>query len=258
MTDSSTSLSPQAIRSLMKELRQMNVNAHSNSSSSTCTHQIDDIQLFINENNLSSIEAAIDGPIGTPFVDGIFRIRLLLSSDYPIVPPKGYFLTKIFHPNVAVSTGEICVNTLKKDWDPSFMGIIHILQVIRCLLIVPNPESALNEDAGKLLLENYDDYSRRATLMTKIHAKRNIHQQQHHHQNDTNTSSSTTSSSTTSTATDTNKENTTAAASTSQRISPSKLLNGSNQQASTSTTSAAVNKQQIDKAAKVKKNLKRL
>lgn len=31
----------------------------------------------------------------------------------------GYFLTKIFHPNVAVPSGEICVNTLKKDWNPS-------------------------------------------------------------------------------------------------------------------------------------------
>ena len=26
-------------------------------------------------------------------------------------------------------------------------------QVIKCLLVVPNPESALNEEAGKLLLE---------------------------------------------------------------------------------------------------------
>ena len=77
-------------------------------------------------------------------------------------------------------TGEICVNTLKKDWTPD-LGIRHILlvrktveaildkrqvstifkeirmtlvsQVIKCLLVVPNPESALNEEAGKLLLE---------------------------------------------------------------------------------------------------------
>ena len=45
------------------------------------------------------------------------------------------------------------------------------MQTIKCLLIVPNPESALNEEAGKLLLEEYDDYSRRAKMMTDIHAK---------------------------------------------------------------------------------------
>lgn len=45
------------------------------------------------------------------------------------------------------------------------------LQTIKCLLIYPNPESALNEEAGKMLLEQYDDYSSRAKMMTDIHAK---------------------------------------------------------------------------------------
>lgn len=38
-------------------------------------------------------------------------------------------------------------------------------------MIVPNAESALNEEAGKMLLEHYDDYSQRAKLMTDIHAR---------------------------------------------------------------------------------------
>ena len=38
-------------------------------------------------------------------------------------------------------------------------------------MIYPNPESALNEEAGRLLLEHYDDYSSRARMMTTIHAK---------------------------------------------------------------------------------------
>ena len=47
----------------------------------------------------------------------------------------------------------------------------HISQTIKCLLIYPNPESALNEEAGRLLLEHYDDYSSRARMMTNIHAR---------------------------------------------------------------------------------------
>ena len=39
------------------------------------------------------------------------------------------------------------------------------------MLIVPNAESALNEEAGKMLLERYDDYSSRAKMMTEIHAQ---------------------------------------------------------------------------------------
>lgn len=41
----------------------------------------------------------------------------------------------------------------------------------RCLLIEPFPESALNEEAGKLLLENYEEYAKHARLMTSIHAQ---------------------------------------------------------------------------------------
>ncbi|XP_064099995.1 ubiquitin-conjugating enzyme E2 S-like [Macrobrachium nipponense] len=99
----------------------------------------------------------------------MFRVKLALGKDFPNGPPKGYFLTKIFHPNVA-SNGEICVNTLKKDWKAD-LGIRHVLLVIKCLLIVPNAESALNEEAGKLLLEAYDDYAARAKMITEIHAQ---------------------------------------------------------------------------------------
>lgn len=62
------------------------------------------------------------------------------------------------------------MNVLKKDWKPD-LGIRHVLLVIRCLLIEPFPESALNEEAGKLLLDDYEDYAKHARLMTSIHAQ---------------------------------------------------------------------------------------
>ena len=108
------------------------------------------------------------GTEGTPYEGGVFRMKLALGADFPNVPPKGFFTTKIFHPNVSAE-GEICVNTLKKDWKPN-LGIRHILTVIRCLLIDPNPESALNDEAGKLLLEAYDDFAQRARMMTDLYA----------------------------------------------------------------------------------------
>ena len=96
---------------------------------------------------------------------GPFASRLMSP---PQVLLTGWFATKIFHPNVS-NTGEICVNTLKKDWKPSY-GIAHILVTIKCLLIYPNPDSALDEEAGKLLQENYESYCERAKLITSVHA----------------------------------------------------------------------------------------
>jgi ubiquitin-conjugating enzyme E2 S len=60
---------------------------------------------------------------------------------------------------------------LKRDWAPT-LGLRHVFTVIRCLLIEPNPESALNEEAGKLLLDSFDDFARKARLMTEVHARR--------------------------------------------------------------------------------------
>ena len=125
-------------------------------------------QLLLDDDSLCVITADFDGPAGTPFESGRFRVRLSLPHDFPASPPKGYFTTKIFHPNVSAA-GEICVNTLKKDWQPSH-GLRHVLLVLRCLLIQPNPESALNEEAGRLLMEDYSEYDRRARLMTRLHA----------------------------------------------------------------------------------------
>ncbi len=45
-----------------------------------------------------------------------------------------------------------------------------MLVTISCLLIQPNPASALNEEAGKLANEDWAGFCRRAKLMTEIHA----------------------------------------------------------------------------------------
>ena len=127
------------------------------------------IKVLVNEQNLSDVQADIDGPAGTPYAGGVFTMKLSLGADYPGSPPKGFFVTKIFHPNIHPKTGEICVSVLKKDWTAE-MGLRHVLMVIRCLLIQPFPDSALNEEAGKLLQEDYDAYAKHARLMTDIHA----------------------------------------------------------------------------------------
>eukprot|EP00047_Mylnosiga_fluctuans_P006270 m.245946 g.245946 ORF g.245946 m.245946 type:complete len:190 (-) comp14865_c0_seq1:101-670(-) len=157
MSSSLENISPQVLRRVAKEIADFSTNAP------------DGIKLVVNEEDITDIQAVIQGPEGTPYEGGAFRVKLVLSNDFPAAPPKGLFLTKIFHPNVS-KTGEICVNTLKKDWKPEY-GMVHVLTVVKCLLIHPNPESALNEEAGKLLLERYDDFAKHARMMTDIHAK---------------------------------------------------------------------------------------
>jgi ubiquitin-conjugating enzyme E2 S len=96
-------------------------------------------------------------------------LKLVISGDFPATPPKGFFLTKIYHPNISTA-GEICVNTLKRDWT-SDTTLRHVFTVIRCLLIVPFPESSLNDEAGKLFMESYAEYAKRAKLMADVHGR---------------------------------------------------------------------------------------
>ncbi|RLN13252.1 ubiquitin-conjugating enzyme E2 22-like [Panicum miliaceum] len=100
-------LPPNVIRQLAKELKNLDDSPP------------EGIKVSVNDDDFTTIFADIEGP--------------------------GFFLTKIFHPNLA-------------------------LVVVRCLMIEPFPESALNEQAGKMLLENYEEYARHARLYTGIHA----------------------------------------------------------------------------------------
>lgn len=118
-----------------------------------------------------SYQAEIEGPVGTPYEGKFFHLKLIFCQQFPAAPPRGFFTTKIYHPNVDNTTGAICVNTLKKDWTPS-TTLSHVLNVIRCLLIVPFPESSLNDEAGKLFMESYEEYSKRARLMADVHGRK--------------------------------------------------------------------------------------
>jgi len=127
---------------------------------------------IINPEDPLDIQCDLEGPKATPYECGIFRVKLIISNEFPTQAPKGIFITKIFHPNIS-EKGEICVNTLKKDWNPSQWNLYNLFEVIKCLLIVPFPQSALNEEAGKLFMENYDEYFKIAKMYTNIYAMKN-------------------------------------------------------------------------------------
>ena len=87
--------------------------------------------------------------------------HMLWTSAILLHQWQAYQLTPLFQHCFAHWRG-VCPN-----------NILHarLLLACRCLLIEPFPESALNEEAGKLLLENYEEYAKHARLMTSIHAQ---------------------------------------------------------------------------------------
>lgn len=131
------------------------------------TNPLQDIHILHSDDPLI-VNAIIIGPENTPYHNGAFRLQLQYTHQYPANPPAAHFITKVFHPNVSTK-GEVCVNTLKRDWT-SKVTIRHVLTIIKCLLIHPGPDSALNEEAGKLLMESYESFASKAAIYTSVHA----------------------------------------------------------------------------------------
>lgn len=152
-------VSPTAIKALARELVSLDRSP---------THGI---RVSLCDSDMLSFSGWIQGPPGTPYAGGFFRITFDFANiDFPNVPPTCRFATSIFHPNVSKS-GEICVSSLKKDWKPQY-GIERILVTIKCLLIEPNPDSALDAEASRLMQEDWDSYAETARLWTSVHASR--------------------------------------------------------------------------------------
>lgn len=76
-----------------------------------------------------------------------------MPDDYPQSPPKASFRTRIWHPNVEESTGGVCVDTLKRDWESSL--------TLRDVLIVSRQSAAfflscINNRSLFMLLAPFD------------------------------------------------------------------------------------------------------
>ena len=64
---------------------------------------------------------------------------------YPKCPPKFFFITKIFHPNISEDDGSVSIDILMRNWPPS-LNIDGIILSVLSLLTTPNKEDFINEE----------------------------------------------------------------------------------------------------------------
>lgn len=84
-------------------------------------------------------------------LDGLWTLSIQIPPTYPLTPPKITFKTKISHPNISFTTGEICLTLLTTEhWSPVYT-LSSTLSAIHQLLTDPRPDSPLNVDVAALL-----------------------------------------------------------------------------------------------------------
>jgi ubiquitin-protein ligase len=90
-------------------------------------------------------------------------------SQYPFKPPKLMFETKVYHPSVMQSTGEICGAVLGQ-WGPT-LNAEHCLLTIYSLLQDPQPDHPLEEDIAQQLAQKPKEFEKQAKKFTAEYAK---------------------------------------------------------------------------------------
>lgn len=112
--------------------------------------------------------ATILGPEGSPYENGIFKLKIDFPADYPFKAPRVVFLTKIYHCNIN-SAGGICLDILKDQWSPA-LTVGKVLLSICSLMNDPNPDDPLVSDIANLLKTDKKEHDYRAKISTMEYA----------------------------------------------------------------------------------------
>ncbi|KAL1960545.1 hypothetical protein VTO42DRAFT_7124 [Malbranchea cinnamomea] len=105
----------------------------------------------VRDDDLLHWEAVLKGVPGTPYQDGLWHLNITIPPTYPLHPPTIKFSTRIAHPNISFTTGEICLTLLTSEhWSPAYT-LSSTLSAIHQLLTDPEPDSPLNVDVAALL-----------------------------------------------------------------------------------------------------------
>ena len=109
-----------------------------------CLKQIEGFVEIFNSNYFDW-KVSFLGPKGTPYEGGLYTIEIKFDNDYPVSKPLCRFITSIWHPNVMIGSGNICLDFIKV-WSPNHT-ILELILIIYNLLVYPNFNSPINNEA---------------------------------------------------------------------------------------------------------------
>lgn len=119
--------------------------------------------------NIQRLLGFVPGPKDTPYDGGLFMVDITLDDQYPFVPPKMKFITKVWHPNVSSASGAICLDILKDQWSPA-LTLKTALLSLQALLSSPQPDDPQDAVVAKQYLSDYKQFEATARYWTEMYA----------------------------------------------------------------------------------------
>ena len=131
---------------------------------------VNDMRVRLKEGNLFEWEATIQGPVGSPYEGGTFLLDLNFPNNYPFMPPKITFRTKIYHCNVD-SDGSLSIldRTKGSQWSP-ILTVEIILLIILSFLNDCDHEMPLRLEVAAQYVNNREEHDRICREWTLKHA----------------------------------------------------------------------------------------
>lgn len=124
---------------------------------------------FETEDDLRNWIVDLNGPADSPYSEGTFKLKLTFPDSYPFKAPEVVFSTSVYHPNIKLDTGEICLDVFASTWAPT-QKVSEILSKIGSLLKTPSTSSPLEADIANEYQTNYSEFERKAKDYTLKYA----------------------------------------------------------------------------------------
>ena len=114
---------------------------------------------FPNPDDLSTMNVKVDLSTEDSMWSGaVYNFTIVFTNDYPHVPPKAHCDTPVYHPNIDIK-GNVCLNILRKDWNP-VLGVNSVILGLIFLFVEPNPEDPLNHEAAELMRDDFKTFEK--------------------------------------------------------------------------------------------------
>ena len=136
----------------------------------TCMEPNWSVELY-NPKDLYLWKLTVEGPAGTPYENGSFQLTMKFPPGFPFQPPKVFFNTKIFHPNIS-SKGDIFFGVLMSGWQ-STQSLRTIMKYIQKLLANPNFDDFMFPEAAFRFKEDRAEFHKTAVEWTRKYASEN-------------------------------------------------------------------------------------
>lgn len=131
------------------------------------------IHVYANEDDITQVDAVIEGPMDTPYQGGFFYFKVKFPSDYPLSSPKVQLQTTgggtvRFNPNL-YACGKVCLSILGTWQGPSWTAgltlstVLLSIQSLMCEYPMKNEPGYSNHHVQQEL-ETYNTIIRHETL----------------------------------------------------------------------------------------------